>query len=40
MIIKKNISKKVWENSPWTRGLMTSREKEKVMSVLGRIHIL
>jgi hypothetical protein len=38
MIIK--ISKKVRETSPWTWGLMTSREKEKVMSVLGRIYIL
>jgi hypothetical protein len=39
MIIKR-ISKKVWETSPWTQGLMTSREEEKVMSVLGRIYIL
>jgi hypothetical protein len=26
---KKNISKEVWETSPWTRGLMISRKKEK-----------
>jgi hypothetical protein len=37
--IIKRISKKVRETSPWTRGLMTSMEKEKVMSVLGRIYI-
>jgi hypothetical protein len=39
MIIKR-ISKKVWEILPWTQGLMTSREKEKVMSVLESIYIL
>jgi hypothetical protein len=29
MIIKENISKKVWETSPWTRGLITRRRRRR-----------